>query len=180
MEGTCYIPDWVRSGEGEKRSELRLRQEMEREAGGHIVEMGEKNWKKQQQQQQQNSCSIPEYYPGNMYHGRSVFVLHIKPFFIPVDIHHTQCPCRFVLLELQALWSQNHDTEIPHCNEVSRVDNAIRKNERDKGTRYWLLYTRTKYDITGMCVVALNPFCMLKNTTCTQGYRWEESMPCRI
>ena len=28
-----------------------------------------------------------------------VWVLHIKPFFQPVDIQHTQCPCRFFLLE---------------------------------------------------------------------------------
>ena len=30
----------------------------------------------------------------------SVCVLHIKPFFLPVDIQHTQCPCRFFLLEI--------------------------------------------------------------------------------
>ena len=28
-----------------------------------------------------------------------VCVLHIKPFFLPVDIQHTQCSCRFFLLE---------------------------------------------------------------------------------
>ena len=28
-----------------------------------------------------------------------------------VDIHHTKCPCLFFLLETQALWSQNHDTD---------------------------------------------------------------------
>ena len=27
--------------------------------------------------------------------------------------------------EIQALWSQNHDTEIRHCNGCSRVDNAM-------------------------------------------------------
>ena len=27
--------------------------------------------------------------------------------------------------EIQALWSENHDTEILHCNAVSRVDNAM-------------------------------------------------------
>ena len=37
----------------------------------------------------------------------------IKPFFLPVDIEHTQCPCRLLPgREIQALWSQNHDTEI--------------------------------------------------------------------
>ena len=48
-----------------------------------------------------------------------VCVLHIKPFFLPVDVQHTQCAWRFFLLEryqVQALWSQNHDTEILHCN----------------------------------------------------------------
>ena len=28
----------------------------------------------------------------------SVCVLHIKPFFLPVDIQQTPCPCRFFLL----------------------------------------------------------------------------------
>ena len=27
--------------------------------------------------------------------GVRVCVLHIKPFFLPVDIQHNQCPCRF-------------------------------------------------------------------------------------
>ena len=27
--------------------------------------------------------------------NRCVCVLHIKPFFLPVDIQHNQCPCRF-------------------------------------------------------------------------------------
>ena len=31
--------------------------------------------------------------------------VHIKPFFLPVDIHHTQCPCRSFLLELHTLAS---------------------------------------------------------------------------
>ena len=26
-------------------------------------------------------------------------VLHIKPSFLPVDIQHTQCPCRFFILK---------------------------------------------------------------------------------
>ena len=36
-----------------------------------------------------------------------------------------KCPCRFFLLEVQALWSQNHNTEILHCYAVSGVDNAM-------------------------------------------------------
>ena len=53
----------------------------------------------------------------------SVCVLHIKPVFLPVDIQNIQCPCRFVILERdkQALWPQNHDTEIPHCNAVTML-----------------------------------------------------------
>ena len=27
--------------------------------------------------------------------------------------------------EIQVMWSQNHDTEVLHCNAASRVDNAI-------------------------------------------------------
>ena len=42
-------------------------------------------------------------------------------------------PCRFFLYgEIQALWSQNHDTEILHCNAVSRLDNAWRERKRKK------------------------------------------------
>ena len=56
-----------------------------------------------------------------------VCVLHIEPVFLPVDIQHTQCPCWFFLLERckQALWSQNHDTEIPHCTAVTMQWPAI-------------------------------------------------------
>ena len=56
--------------------------------------------------------------------GESVCVLYIKPFFPPVDIQHNQCPCRFfplLIRDIQALWSQNHDTEILHCDAVNRV-----------------------------------------------------------
>ena len=57
--------------------------------------------------------------------GILVCLVHIKPFFLPVDTQHTQCPCRFFLLETEALWSQNHDTEILLCNAASRVDYAM-------------------------------------------------------
>ena len=36
-----------------------------------------------------------------------VCVFYIKPFFLPVDIKHTQSPRRFFLLETYKLWSQN-------------------------------------------------------------------------
>ena len=44
-----------------------------------------------------------------------VCVLYIKPPFLPVDIQHNQCPCRFYNPgELQVLCSQNYATEILH------------------------------------------------------------------
>ena len=44
-----------------------------------------------------------------------ICVLFTLMFFLPVDIQHTQCPCRVFLLEkyfVQALWSQKHDRYI--------------------------------------------------------------------
>ena len=49
--------------------------------------------------------------------------------------------------EIQALWSQNHDTEILHCNAVSRVDNAMterRSKERNKNKNR-KMYSSTWY-----------------------------------
>ena len=55
-------------------------------------------------------------------------------------------PSSVLLLEIQALWSQNHDTEILHCNAVSRVDNAMTCH-------------RTGYDRYHiMCVLHIKPF----------------------
>ena len=34
-------------------------------------------------------------------------------------------PSFILIREIQALWSQNHDTEILRCNAVIRVDNAM-------------------------------------------------------
>ena len=66
-----------------------------------------------------------------------VCVLHIKPFFLPVDIQHSQSPCRFFLLERCKFCGHKTTTEILHCNAVSIVDNAMtrEKNERDKETK---------------------------------------------
>ena len=50
---------------------------------------------------------------------------HIKPLFVPVDIQHTQCPCRFFLLERYKLCGHKTTTEILHCTTVRRVDNAM-------------------------------------------------------
>ena len=45
----------------------------------------------------------------------AVGVLHIKPFFLPVDAQSNQCPRRsFNPEEVQALWSQNYATETLH------------------------------------------------------------------
>ena len=57
-----------------------------------------------------------------------VCVLHIKLFFLPVDIQHTQCPCRFLLLERYRLCGHKTTTQryyIPGTNLVSRVDNGM-------------------------------------------------------
>ena len=55
-----------------------------------------------------------------------VRVLHIEPFFLPVDTQHTQLSAPILpLREILALWSQNHGTQILHCNAVSRADNAM-------------------------------------------------------
>ena len=54
-----------------------------------------------------------------------VWVLHIKPFFQPVDISTPSVPSILRRREIQALWSQKRDTEIIHRNAVSRVDIAM-------------------------------------------------------
>ena len=54
-----------------------------------------------------------------------VCVLHIKPVFLPIDIQHNQCPCRFFNpREIQVMWSQNYATEILRY-AANRVDNAM-------------------------------------------------------
>ena len=53
----------------------------------------------------------------------------IRPFFLPGDNQHIQCPCRFFSPRyIRALWSlQNHATEILEvtCYAVGRGDNAM-------------------------------------------------------
>ena len=45
-----------------------------------------------------------------------VCVLHIKPFFLPIDIEHNQCPCRLFNprrdISYVVTWSQSYATEI--------------------------------------------------------------------
>ena len=48
-----------------------------------------------------------------------VCVLHIKPFFLLVDIQHNQCPCRFFILARHKLCGHTTTTA------VSRADNAM-------------------------------------------------------
>ena len=87
------------------------------------------------QQQQRHSSSSSSNSSSSSSGGGGGDVLHIKPFILPVDIHHTQCPFRFFLLEIQALWSQNHDTGILHTTVVSRVDYGM-TCRRSTGTAY--------------------------------------------
>ena len=73
-------------------------------------------------------------YTGVRTRTRSGCVVHIEPFFPPVDIQHTQCPCS----SFHLLLPSNRDAssvvtkprhkpvaEILDCNAVSRVDNAM-------------------------------------------------------
>ena len=57
-----------------------------------------------------------------------VCVVHIKPFFLSVNIQHTQCPCRFFLLERYKLCGHKTTTQryyILTYLVVSRVDNGM-------------------------------------------------------
>ena len=66
---------------------------------------------------------------------RCVCVLHIKPLFLPVDIQHTHCACRFFgPREVQALCSQKYATEMIHCDVVSRVDKAMPYKRAEYGS----------------------------------------------
>ena len=75
-----------------------------------------------------------------------VCVLHIEPFFLLVDIQHTQCPCQFFLLEKYKL----------HTNAVSRVDNGM-------------TCRRTGYDRYGIRMLAIQ---MGQRNT---AYKWRQS-----
>ena len=60
-----------------------------------------------------------------------VWVLHIKPFFQPVDIQLTQCPCRFFLLERYKLCGHKTTAQryyLVHCTALSRVDHAMTRH----------------------------------------------------
>ena len=52
----------------------------------------------------------------------AVCVLGIKPFFLPVDIQHNLCPCRFFnptryeVEEVKVMWSQSYATDRLHCH----------------------------------------------------------------
>ena len=56
-----------------------------------------------------------------------VRVLHVKPFFLSVDMHAAHPVSVPILppMETQALWSQNNGTaDILDCNALTRADNA--------------------------------------------------------
>ena len=58
----------------------------------------------------------------------NMYVLHIKPFFLPVDIHHPAHPVSvpFFLLERYKLCGHKITTsDMLHCIDVSRVVNAM-------------------------------------------------------
>ena len=62
------------------------------------------------------------------YISLDVWVFHLKPFVLPIDIQHNQCPCPILQSynrEMQVPWRQTYAAEIPHCFAVSRVDNAM-------------------------------------------------------
>ncbi|MEP2595777.1 MAG: hypothetical protein ABJI92_18985, partial [Kangiellaceae bacterium] len=71
-----------------------------------------------------------------------VCVLHLKPSFLPVDIQHNQCPCRFFNpREIQVNWSQNYTIEILHCHVRSKHIGRCNKHviiPDAKGTTYTL------------------------------------------
>ena len=50
-----------------------------------------------------HSCTSITMFKVNNSTQQDCCVLQIKPFFLPVDIQHTQCPCRFFLLERHKL-----------------------------------------------------------------------------
>ena len=47
---------------------------------------------------------------------RTYVCLCLKPFLLPIDIQHTQCPCRFLLLEKCKLCG--HKTTTYRCYRV--------------------------------------------------------------
>ena len=72
-------------------------------------------------------------------------VLDIKPFFLPVDMQHNQCPCwLFILKETEALLSHNYDRDIhmiilfyyllPRCQvHVTHKETIIRCTGTEQG-----------------------------------------------
>ena len=71
-------------------------------------------------------------------------VLQFKPIFLPVDIQHRRCPCRFFkTTEIQALWTQNYGTDILHllCSKQSRFCDGM--------PSYWIRQARHTHYMKG-------------------------------
>lgn len=79
-----------------------------------------------------------------------MFVLHMKQLCLPVDILHTQCPCRFVILfvrEIQALRSQ---TPTQRYNIAMQLQESRQRNAIPS---YWIRkarHTHTSNPVTSM------------------------------
>ena len=70
----------------------------------------------------------------------------MKQLFLPVDIQHSQCPCRFFNLRgiRVMMWLQNYATEMLHCNSISRVGNEMSVIAVDKTGTTYTFYQREK------------------------------------
>ena len=66
--------------------------------------------------------------------GTCVCVLHIKPFFPPVDIQHIQCPCRFFLLKRYKL--SGHKTTTRRYYYIVMQEADVQQNKRLETKRY--------------------------------------------
>ena len=85
---------------------------------------------------------------GSLRCGGAVCVLHIKPFFLPVDTHHDRCPCRFINpREIRAMWPPQRYLIVTRvCSKQIKQRNVV--------SLYWIRQTR--------CTHCMN-------------YRWQEN-----
>ena len=69
---------------------------------------------------------------------------NLNRYFLPVDIQHRRCPCRFFkTTEIQALWTQNYGTDILHllCSKQSRFCDGM--------PSYWIRQARHTHYMKG-------------------------------
>ena len=72
--------------------------------------------------------------------ARTLGVLDVCVFFALIRFFYPSTSSTAIILsvpilpprEIQALWSLNHDTAIPHCNAVSRVNNAMTREKNEE------------------------------------------------